>query len=310
MSTFAYYNYQFSKMISQPVQGNLFEWTEPPASPEENFLHKQEILSELLAADSDGSRRIVFTRARGGRTHLHRHLVPFADDVAVLKISNRRVRRVETIDFREEERPEYPACIVIIDNRPGVQRIVIEKRAPAFSNVSQVQQILQATLRRLLRPYGLSLTIDQLHTRAAFWSVANDRRQYPLGFRRITFRLPHLNLERLRKVMGSYLVAARESFDSDLTWSQSAVEGGQLNLDEHDLHQAALINVLMEDVGGNGVISLQPNGKGQKTVHVGRENYRLADLDSAVFDRLTEQDPRVRAEAMNEIKTFTKRYID
>ena len=123
MSTFAYYNYQFSKMISQPVQGNLFEWTEPPASPEENFLHKQEILSELLAADSDGSRRIVFTRARGGRTHLHRHLVPFADDVAVLKISNRRVRRVETIDFREEERPEYPACIVIIDNRPGVQRI-------------------------------------------------------------------------------------------------------------------------------------------------------------------------------------------
>lgn len=296
MSTFAYYNYQFAKIVTQPVQGNLFERMVPPASPDESFARKQAILSELLAADSDGSQKIIFVRGRGGRTHLHCHLVPFADDVAVLKISNRRVRRVETIDFREEERSEYPACIVV---RPGVQRIVIKKRAPAFSNVSQVQQILQATLRRLLRPYGLSISIDQLHTRAAFWSVANDRRQYPLGFRRITFRLPHLNLERLRKVMGSYLVAARESFDSDLTWSQTAAEGGQLNLDEHDPHQAALINVLMEDVGGNGVISLQPNGRGQKTVHVGRENYRLAELD-----------PRVQAEAMNEIKAFTKRYID
>lgn len=310
MSTFVYYNFQFAKIARQPVQGNLFEDTMQPVDPEESFAHKQEILSEILSADYHGQRRIKFKNPKGDKIHLHHYLAPFTSDMAVMKISNRQVRTTETIKFEKEQHEEYPACIVVIDNRPGIQRIVVESRKQAFQNVKQVQRVLQSTLRHLLRPWGLSISIDQLHTRTAFWNVANDARLYPQGFRRIQFHLPHLNLERLKKAMTHYLVMARESFDSDLSWSQKAAEGGKLNLDENDSHQSTLIKVLMEDVGGDSIITLHPNGKGQKPVNVGRDNFRLGEINESIFEQLKEGDPIDREKAMNEIKMFTKRFIE
>lgn len=310
MSTFAYYNYQFSKIVLPPVQGELFTRTAPPVRVDENFVRRQEILSELLAADCAGSRKIVFRSPRGNKEHLHSFLTPYTDGIAVMKISNRRVHTTEKKDFTEESHNEYPACIVVIDNRPGIQRMVIEKRTQAFASVNQVRDILQTTFRRLLRPYGLSIAVDQLHTRSAFWSVANDERQYPLGFHRIRFYLPHLNLERLKQAMTSYLVSARESYDSDLSWTQTATKGGKLKFDEKDSLQSSLVNTLMEDVGGNNVITLYPNGKGQEPVHVGMDDYRMGEIGREVFEKLKEDDPADKEKAMDQIKCFTKRYID
>lgn len=310
MSTFAYYNFQFAKIKGQPVQGDLFREIAPPVNPDESFARKQEILSGILSADYDGSRPIVFTSPKGGRQYLHHYLAPTTDGVAVMRLSNRRERVVETIDFREEWREEYPSCIVVIDNRPDIQRIVIERRARAFADTGQVCGILRHTFRRLLRPYGLGITIDPLHSREAFWNVANDLERYPLGFRRISFYLPHLNLERLRRAVASCLVTAREVFDGDLSWTQTAVEGGKLNLDENNPHQSTLVRTLMEDVGGDSVITLYPNGKGRKPVRVGEDSYRQGEMDEEVFDRLESPDPIVRERAMDEVKTFTKRYID
>lgn len=312
MSTFSYYNYQFSRLVpSSSVQDEFSTTTvSTTVHADGNFARKQEILSEILAADSDGSRKIVFRSPRGKKRHLHSYLVPYADGMAVMKISNRRAHVVEKEDFTKETHDEFPSCIVVIDNRPGIQRIVIEKRALAFAGVDQVQGILQSTLRRLLRPYGLSVSIDQLHTRSAFWDVANDAGRYPLGFRRISFRLPHLNLERLRKAMESYMTMARESYGSDLSWSQESVKGGRLKLDENDTFQASLVGALMEEVGGNNVITLLPNGKGRKPVHVGKDNYLTGDIAADVFDRLAESDSAGRDEAMERIKAFTSRFID
>ena len=110
MSTFAYYNFQFAKIKGQPVQGDLFREIAPPVNPDESFARKQEILSGILSADYDGSRPIVFTSPKGGRQYLHHYLAPTTDGVAVMRLSNRRERVVETIDFREEWREEYPSC--------------------------------------------------------------------------------------------------------------------------------------------------------------------------------------------------------
>lgn len=66
----------------------------------------------------------------------------------------------------------------------------------------------------------------------------------------------------------------------------------------------------MEDVGGNNVITLYPNGKGQKPVHVGEDNYRMGSMEKEVFDKLKGGDSIDREKAMDEIKQFTKRYID
>lgn len=62
--------------------------------------------------------------------------------------------------------------------------------------------------------------------------------------------------------------------------------GRKLKFDENDSLQSTLINTLMEDVGGNNVITLYPNGKGQKPVHVGEDNYRMGSMEKEVFDKL------------------------
>lgn len=92
MSTFSYYNYQFSRLVpSSSVQEEFSTTTvSTTVHADGNFARKQEILSEILAADSDGSRKIVFRSPRGKKRHLHSYLVPYADGMAVMKISNRR----------------------------------------------------------------------------------------------------------------------------------------------------------------------------------------------------------------------------
>ena len=58
----------------------------------------------------------------------------------------------------------------------------------------------------MLHRYSLYIDLMHLQDPRAFWSLANDKRSYPNGFYKITFHLPHLNLERLRKVFDKVLV--------------------------------------------------------------------------------------------------------
>lgn len=306
MLTFAYYNYQFGKIL-QPRQGDLFEET---PDPEASFRRKQEILDELIRADYEGERKITFVNVKRNKTFRHCYMAPPQDGLTVLKIQNRHLRKTETRDFGEELREEFPACLVVIDNRPGVQRVVIEKKGAAFADINQLRGILQTTLRLLLQPYGLTFSVEQLHTREAFWNVVANARQYPLGFRRMMVRLPHQNLERLSKVMRRYIDDARGSFGSSLALDFRAPEGGRLNLDEKDERQQAFVAALTEDVGGNNTISLYPVGAGSKPVQIGCGNYRTAGIREEAFDRLGAADGEERGKALDALKIFTKKFID
>lgn len=311
MSVFAYYNYQFTKIHPEPVQARLFEPAPELPDVEDNFVRRQEILSELLRADEDGTRPIEFTAEHRDKIHGHKWLVPYFDGLAVLRIQNPRIHIDETKDFREEQREDYPSCVAIIDNRTGIQRIVIEKRVKAFSDTNQVSRILEHTLRQLLRPYGLGISVDRLHTRDAFWRVALDQRTYPLGFKKIRIHLPPLNLERLKEAYLWSQNQARKMFGgTDLTQEQCAPEGGKLVFDENDPEQQELITVMTELVGGDGTIQLYPNGKKQNWVPIGRDNYRTAELPDRVMKHLESDDEDERRRAMDDIGRFTKKFIE
>lgn len=312
MSIFAYYNFQFTKLKPGPMQVSWLEALPEPPDVENNFKRKQEIFSELLQGDCDGTRPITF--ASGGRNsgmHGHQWLMPFSDDMAVLRIQNRRTRTVETKDFQEERREEYPSCVVVIDNRAGIQRIVIERRGQAFGDPNQVSEIIKKTFSKLLRPYGLGISVDRLHTRDAFWKVALDTRAYPLGFKKIRFHLPPLNLERLLEALHEYQNLSRRMFGgTDFLQEQSAPRGGRLVFDENDPEQEGLIAAMTEQVGGDGTIELYPNGKKQGWVPIGKDNYRTSELSDKVIASLESDDETERLKAMDEMKRFTKKFIE
>lgn len=312
MAVFAIYNYQFSKFIRQ-TEGSLFPEEAPERNAETAFLHRQEILGEMLDLDFQGQQKIHFcSRYSGEKEFIHGYITEPKDDIYILRIANKRSMTIVTQELKETSVDDYQNCIVIIDNRPGIQRVLIEDKKSAFSNTRQVSRILEYTFNGRLNGYGLIIKMMHLQNPRAFWELTKDKKNYPDGFYKITFHLPHLNLERLRKVFDKVLVMSREAFDSDLEWSYKASEGGALKVDEKNQYQKELIDWLMKDVGDEN-IKLYPNTNKRKAIIVGRESFLVVGISDKVFRTLEEEAKQggfFPSGALDEIKIKTKTGID
>ena len=315
MSSFAIYNYQFAKIIRQAKEQYLFDNGPVEMDADESFPQRQQIFGAMLENDYKDEQevsKIKFVNGRSDKEFIHRHLIPPTDDIIVMRVANVHTATYVNKDFKEDHVADYQNCIVIIDNRPGIQRILIENRKRAFQDVKQVANILAFTFNQLLKRFSLKIELMHLQESKKFWQYVEDRRSYPTGFYRISFHLPHLNLERLRKVYESVLHQSRESFNSDLDWSFKANEGGQIHFDKNDERQRTLIEYMMEDVGSNN-IKLFPNQNKRKAIIVGKDSFAAIGINESTIKRLVE-DVRTGdlfgSAALNEIKIKTKTGID
>ena len=313
MASFAVFNYQFSKIIKNHEEGRLFSDSYYEMAAEVAFPQRQKILKDIIEDDFKKDRKIIFTSKYGGdKEYIHRYVIPPTDDITIMRVANKRLTTIVTKELKEEQKDDYPNCLVIIDNRPGVQRILIENKKTAFQDVKQVAGILQWTLNGLLPRYGLMIELMHLQDPTVFWNLANDRKNYPDGFYKITFHLPHLNLERLKKVFDKVLVMSREVFDSDLEWSYKANQGGQLALDEKNEYQKALVDWMMKEVGSEN-IKLYPNADKRKAIIVGKDSFFAVGINDKTIKRLTEDAVNgdlFSSGALDYIKTKTKTGID
>lgn len=315
MASFAIYNYQFGKIIKRTSEGRLFGKDALEMETEEAFPQRQQIFGTLLEDDYQPEQeicKIKFINGRSDKEFIHKHIIPPTDDIFVMRVANVRKASYVNKDFNEDHIEDYQNCIVIIDNRPGIQRILIENKKRAFQDVKQVANIIAYTFNLLLQRFSLKLELMHLQESKKFWQYVEDRRSYPTGFYRVSFHLPHLNLERLRKVYDSVLNQSRESFNSDLDWSFKANEGGQIHFDQKDERQSTLISYMMEDVGSNN-IKLYPNQNKRRAIIVGKDSFAAIGINESTIKRL-EEDVRTGdlfgSAALNEIKIKTKTGID
>lgn len=315
MSTYAIYNYQFAKIIKHAREGRLFGNDVLEMEADESFPQRQAIFGALIEGDYKREQeigKIVFVNGRSDKEFVHRYLIPPTDDIVIMRIANVRNSSYVNIDFNEDHVKDYQNSIVIIDNRPGIQRILIENKKRAFQDVKQVANILVYTFNLLLKRFSLKIELMHLQESKRFWQYVEDRRSYPTGFYRVSFHLPHLNLERLRKVYDSVLNQSRESFNSDLDWSFKATDGGQIHFDQKDERQKTLISYMMEDVGSNN-IKLFSNQDKRKPIIVGKDSFASTGIKDSTIKRL-EEDSRTGdlfgSAALDEVKRITKTGID
>ena len=314
MASFAVFNYQFGKIIKQGEEARLFPDHYYEMAAEESFPQRQNILNAIIDEDFSKERKIVFTSKYGGdKEYIHRYVIPPTDGITIMRVANKRVTTIVTQELKEVQADDYPNCIVIIDNRPGVQRILIENKKTAFQDVKQVAGILQWTLNGILPKYSLMIELMHLQDPTAFWNLVNDHQSYPDGFYKITFHLPHLNLERLKKVFDKVLIMSREVFDSDLEWSYKANQGGELALDEKNEYQKALIDWMMGEVGSEN-IKLYSNADKRKAIIVGKDSFLAVGISDKVIKRLAEDaingDLFNSGGALDIVKSKTKTGID
>lgn len=315
MAQFALYNYQFFELPLSEIRdkGQLYG---AGAEPEimafkDSFPMRQEIFGKLLAEDFEsGAQKIKFKGERQtGYEHLH--VMKPTDDIIILKVINKHSVALHDKKLRGRREEDYRACVVVIDNRPGIQRIAIERNRAAFTELKQVEKILTYTFSRMMRAYCMRLELENLHSANDFWQYVNNTERYPGGFWKLRITLPPLNLERLTHVHENITKRFRESFQTGMTIEFSE-RGSSVHLSEDDELQKETIRWLTEEVGGN-TTTLYPRGKGQKAIVVGEESYRYVDMAMPLFDTLTEaslnQQLFANSDALDTVKITMKTNI-
>ncbi|MBQ9190143.1 MAG: hypothetical protein IJ142_00860 [Bacteroidaceae bacterium] len=315
MAQFALYNYQFFELPMSEIRdkGQLYgAGAEPEVMAfKDSFPQRQEILGRLLEEDFEsGAQKIKFKGERQtGYGHLH--VMKPTDDIIILKVISKHSVPLHDRNLKGRREEDYRACIVVIDNRTGIQRIAIERNRAAFTELKQVEKILTYTFSRMLRSYCMRLELENLHSANDFWQYVNNTERYPSGFWKLRITLPPLNLERLTRVHNNITKRYRESFQTGMTIEFSA-RGAAVNLSEEDGLQKETIRWLTEEVGGN-TTTLYPRGKGKKAIVVGENSYRYVDMATSIFDTLTEassnQQMFANSDALDTVKATMKTNI-
>lgn len=300
---FAIYNYNFLRIIepNKQLQMEFPEWQ--VVDVEELFNNRQYLLGDILL--SDYNRPYQFENAKK-KKYWHVQVVKPQDEVYVMRVANVTNVTITDEHLKAKKYADYRNCLVVIDNRPGIQRIAIERKTKAFSDTKTVAGILEASLCKLLSHKLLKVKLTAVYGTNVFWTTLND---YPDGFKKVRFHFPHLNLERLTKVMDKYLKTAREDWDSDLDFSFGANEGGVVKIDPENERQRALV----EGASGGGVwIEMYPKGK-RHPVFCGKNQFVVMGTDSKVFEELESNEqviPEVGQSAMDKVKLFMKQVPD
>lgn len=300
---FAIYNYNFLRIIepNKQLQMEFPDWQ--VVDVEESFRNRQQVLGDIL--QSDYHTPYQFENAKK-KEYWHRQVVKPQDEVYVMRVANVTNVTITDEHLKAKNYADYRNCLVIIDNRHGIQRIAIERKTKAFSDTKTVARIIEASLCKLLRQKLLKVKLTAVYGTNVFWTTLND---YPDGFRKVSFHFPYLNLERLTKVMDKYLKTAREDWDSDLDFSFGANEGGVVKIDPANERQRALV----EGASGAGEwIALYPKGK-RRPVYCGKDQFVVMGIDSEVFDELVSDQrviPGVGQSAMDKVKLFMKQVPD
>ena len=313
MATYAIYNYEFEPIQRQHAEGELGGMETVLMRAAESFPKKQEIFGSLLEKDYKKTSRediIHFRNRQGPKEYIHRHLIPPTDDITVIRVANKRTHKIVDKKWEDKKVDDYQNCIVIIDNRPGIQRILIENKKAAFADTKTTANILENTFNFLLARYSLSVTLRHLQDKRSFWAYAKDRSMYPTGFHKLMFFLPFPNLDRLRKGYERLFSQARRCFNSRMNM-EFINPRGEVRLDENDPYQSELIEWFMEEAGGS--IRLYPNNAKRSPIVVGLDSFRTATVSDKTILRLTEDavnNDLFGSAALEKVKKETKKGIE
>jgi len=313
MATFAIFNYEFEPIQKKVRQAEMKGMEFVLMSAVEAFPRKQEIFGEILKNDykKDKTEDVIhFNNGHGPKEYIHRHLMPPTDEIVIMRVANRKHLFIVDENLKPKQVDDYQNCIVMIDNRDGIQRILIENKKAAFRDVKQVAGILEYTFNKLLARYCLAIKLNHLKNPQTFWHVANDKRSYPKGFYKVTFKLPYPNLERLRKVYDRLFSQAQKSFNCRLDMNFTN-PNGEVRLDEKDSYQNEAIDWFLKDAGGDVV--LYSNMAKKHPIPVGKDSFRAITVSSTTIQRVTEDainNDLFGSAAFDEVKQKLKTGID
>lgn len=217
MASYIIYTYQFAPIINDGA--NLFQSTSDVGQRMES---KQTYLQEILLDTN-----FKFNSKREG---IFEHQLRYnSNGVIILKLANNKQLCLEE-NFKKKRHNYSPSCFVIIDNRQNVQHIAIEDDSTAFSTTDVVRNIMEYSLRKTLKKFGLTISIKKEYQKTEFWQLLE---QYPKGVSMVRFHFSYPNLPRVSESINTLI-----SNQSKITNSKSTI----FELKSSDSEQLLLSN--------------------------------------------------------------------
>jgi hypothetical protein len=214
----------------------------------------------------------------------------------MFKLSNKKKGHRVNEKLEKEGYDTYPFIMIIIDNRPGIQRIFIEQNTSVFKSSKTPASLIQNIFNKELRKHLLRVELYSQYPEKEFWDVV---KKHPEGFKKITFHLPPLNLERLSKVANKLLTDARQDWDSGLDFSFVAPKNGLLKLDEKNIRQSSLTKFMALNGQANssnrGSIEMTTAGPHGKRIIIGKDTNLTINIseDSIEIKEQSNGDPKL-----------------
>lgn len=242
MASYIIYTYQFAPIINDGA--NLFQ---PTPDVGQRMKSKQTYLQGILL-----DKNFKFNSKREG---IFEHQLRYnSNGVIILKLANNKQLSLEE-NFKKKKHNYSPSCFVIIDNRQNVQHIAIEDDSTAFSTMDVVRNIMEYSLRKALKIYGLTISIKKEYQETEFWQLLE---QYPKGVSMVRFHFSYPNLPRVSESISTLISNQSKITNSkSTTFELKSSDSEQLSLSNDNEELNGLVNASADS--GN-VITLKVKG--------------------------------------------------
>ena len=220
---------------------------QPMPEVEQRMESKQTYLQEILL-----NANFKFNSKREG---VFEHQLRYnSNGIIILKLANNKQLSLEE-NFKKKKHHYSPSCFVIIDNRQDVQHIAIEDDPTAFSTTDVVRNIMEYSLKKALKTYGLTISIKKEYQKTEFWQLLE---QYPKGVSMVRFHFSYPNLPRVSESINALISNQSKITNSkSTTFELKSSDSEQLSLSNDNEELNGLVNASADS--GN-VITLKVKG--------------------------------------------------
>jgi hypothetical protein len=214
-------------------------------SVEDLISRKNEIFATVLKQTKDFSIR--------GVKLIHKELAG-SDDVFVYRIATSRNLTRETKDFRREKVENWPSILVVFDNKPDIQKLLVERNTKVFQLPRTVSNLLSDRLNSGLRQYQLELHIEPIFVRAEFWKLVQEHRDRIIEAH---FELVSPNMANISHALADDLKDFAKSTNTAKTeLTLQSPKAGRLKLEQTDKNLDSLVHYASQG-GGNVAVRVK-----------------------------------------------------
>lgn len=251
MADFYFFRYQLSPDRSCFNNGFKFDETyietldELTARKNEVFHHILDSMVELTIDREDAEKRKF--QAKGAIA---------GDGLLSYRIAVFQKKLLE-IDWQRGRIPNAPSFLIIVDNDPNTQILVLEKNPQAYSDIKAAKRKVEGIFQKLLAPYFLRISISPVYDQSEFWSLL---KKMDVPVKSLKFNLFAPNMPGISKNLSNWVKESMEKANaSESLLLYNAAGNSYLNVEETDKDIKGLVNYAADGAG-----SVQVKFKGNR----------------------------------------------